>query len=26
VGGAHKGSTGRPTPLLADFLIHRAGR
>jgi leucyl aminopeptidase len=24
--GAHKGSTGRPTPLLADFLIHRAGR
>jgi leucyl aminopeptidase len=26
LGGAHKGSTGRPTPLLADFLIHRAGR
>ena len=26
VGGAHKGSTGRPGPLLADFLIHRAGR
>jgi leucyl aminopeptidase len=26
VGGAHKGSTGRPSPLLADFLIHRAGR
>jgi leucyl aminopeptidase len=26
VGGTHKGSTGRPTPLLADFLIHRAGR
>jgi leucyl aminopeptidase len=26
VGGALKGSTGRPTPLLADFLIHRAGR
>jgi leucyl aminopeptidase len=26
VGGANKGSTGRPTPLLADFLIHRAGR
>jgi leucyl aminopeptidase len=26
VSGAHKGSTGRPTPLLADFLIHRAGR
>jgi leucyl aminopeptidase len=23
--GAHKGSTGRPVPLLADFLIHRAG-
>jgi leucyl aminopeptidase len=23
-GGANKGSTGRPTPLLADFLIHRA--
>jgi leucyl aminopeptidase len=23
-GGAQKGSTGRPTPLLADFLIHRA--
>ena len=23
--GAHKGSTGRPTPLLADFLIRRAG-
>ncbi|MEP7245462.1 MAG: leucyl aminopeptidase [Gammaproteobacteria bacterium] len=26
VGGAAKGSTGRPTPLLSDFLIHRAGR
>jgi leucyl aminopeptidase len=26
VGGAQKGSTGRPTPLLSDFLIHRAGR
>ena len=26
VGGTHKGSTGRPSPLLADFLIHRAGR
>jgi leucyl aminopeptidase len=26
VGGANKGSTGRPTPLLADFLIHRAGK
>ncbi|HUN72905.1 MAG TPA: leucyl aminopeptidase [Steroidobacteraceae bacterium] len=26
VGGAHKGSTGRPTPLLSDFLAHRAGR
>ncbi len=25
-GGAGKGSTGRPTPLLADFLIHRAER
>jgi len=25
-GGAQKGSTGKPTPLLADFLIHRAGR
>ncbi|HXY95955.1 MAG TPA: leucyl aminopeptidase [Steroidobacteraceae bacterium] len=25
-GGAAKGSTGRPTPLLADFLIRRAGR
>ena len=25
-GGAQKGSTGRPTPLLADFLIRRAGR
>jgi leucyl aminopeptidase len=25
-GGAQKGSTGRPTALLADFLIHRAGR
>jgi leucyl aminopeptidase len=24
--GAQKGSTGRPTPLLADFLIHRAKR
>lgn len=24
-GGAQKGSTGRPTSLLADFLIHRAG-
>jgi leucyl aminopeptidase len=24
--GAQKGSTGRPTPLLADFLIHRAQR
>ncbi len=24
--GAQKGSTGRPTPLLADFLIQRAGR
>ena len=26
VGGAQKGSTGRPVPLLADFLIRRAGR
>ncbi len=25
-GGANKGSTGRPTAMLADFLIHRAGR
>ena len=25
-GGAHKGSTGRPTPLLSDFLLHRAGQ
>ena len=25
-GGAQKGSTGRPTPLLSDFLIHRAAR
>ncbi|MBW4051603.1 MAG: leucyl aminopeptidase [Proteobacteria bacterium] len=25
LGGAQKGSTGRPTPLLADFLIRRAG-
>ena len=23
-GGAQKGSTGKPTPLLSDFLIHRA--
>jgi leucyl aminopeptidase len=26
LGGAQKGSTGRPTPLLAEFLLHRAGR
>jgi leucyl aminopeptidase len=26
VGGAQKGSTGRPIPLLADFLIRRAAR
>ena len=26
VGGANKGSTGRPVALLADFLIRRAGR
>jgi len=25
-GGANKGSTGRPTPLLADFLIQRSAR
>jgi len=25
-GGANKGSTGRPTAMLSDFLIHRAGR
>jgi leucyl aminopeptidase len=25
-GGANKGSTGRPTPLLADFLLRRAAR
>jgi leucyl aminopeptidase len=25
LGGAQKGSTGRPTPLLTDFLVHRAG-
>jgi leucyl aminopeptidase len=24
--GVHKGSTGRPTPLLADFLLRRAAR
>jgi leucyl aminopeptidase len=24
VGGAQKGSTGRPVPLLVDFLVHRA--
>jgi leucyl aminopeptidase len=26
VSGTQKGGTGRPVPLLADFLIHRAGR
>ncbi|HUK02176.1 MAG TPA: leucyl aminopeptidase [Steroidobacteraceae bacterium] len=26
LGGAQKGSTGRPLPLLSDFLVHRAGR
>jgi leucyl aminopeptidase len=26
VGGAQKGSTGRPVPLLSDFLIRRSGR
>jgi leucyl aminopeptidase len=25
LGGAHKGSTGRPVPLLVDFLLKRAG-
>jgi len=25
-GGAAKGSTGRPTPLIADFLLKRAAR
>ena len=25
LGGSQKGSTGRPIPLLVDFLIHRAG-
>ena len=25
LGGTQKGSTGRPVPLLVDFLIHRAG-
>jgi len=25
-GGAQKGSTGKPTPLLSDFLLHRAAR
>jgi leucyl aminopeptidase len=25
-GGAQKGSTGKPTPLLSDFLLHRAVR
>jgi leucyl aminopeptidase len=24
VGGSQKGSTGRPVPLLVDFLVHRA--
>jgi leucyl aminopeptidase len=26
LGGSQKGSTGRPVPLLVDFLVHRAGR
>ena len=26
VGGAGKGSTGRPVALLTDFLLRRAGR
>jgi leucyl aminopeptidase len=25
-GGAQKGSTGKPTPLLSDYLLHRAAR
>jgi leucyl aminopeptidase len=25
LGGAHKGATGRPMPLLSDFLVRRAG-
>jgi leucyl aminopeptidase len=25
LGGSQKGSTGRPVPLLVDFLLHRAG-
>jgi leucyl aminopeptidase len=25
LGGAHKGSTGRPVPLLVDYLVNRAG-
>jgi leucyl aminopeptidase len=25
LGGAQKGSTGRPVPLLVDFLLQRAG-
>jgi leucyl aminopeptidase len=24
LGGSQKGSTGRPVPLLVDFLVHRA--
>jgi leucyl aminopeptidase len=24
LGGAQKGATGRPMPLLTDFLVHRA--
>jgi leucyl aminopeptidase len=26
LGGSQKGSTGRPVPLLAEFLLHRASR
>jgi leucyl aminopeptidase len=26
IGGSQKGSTGRPVPLLAEFLLHRASR
>ena len=26
LGGSQKGSTGRPVPLLTEFLLHRAGR
>ena len=26
LGGSQKGSTGRPVPLLVEFLLHRASR